>query len=64
MKTFELLKDSIALIENHHAFKAYVNLLGLVKGLKEENKMLDAYRRIEMLISECFPVDAVFIQLR
>lgn len=44
--------------------RSNVDLLGLVKGLKEENKMLDAYRRIEMLLSECFPVGAVFIQLR
>lgn len=28
MKTFELMEGSIALIENHHAFKAYVKLLG------------------------------------
>lgn len=52
MKTFELMEGSIALIENHHAFKANVDLLGLVKGLKEENEMLDAYCRIEMLLSE------------
>lgn len=61
MKTFELMEGSIALIENHHVFKTFVHFLGLVKGLKEKNKMLDAYRRMEMLLSECFPVGAVFI---
>lgn len=64
MKTFELMEGIIALIKNHHAFKAYADFLGLVKGLKEENKMLEAYRRIEMLLPECFTVGAVFIQLR
>lgn len=64
MKAFELIKGRIVLIENHHAFKAYVDLLGLVKGLKEENNMLDKYRRIEILFPVCFPVGAVFIQLR
>lgn len=64
MKTFELMEGSIAFIKNHHTFKAYVNFLGLVKGLKEENKMLEAYCRIDMLLQECFPIGAVLIQLR